>query len=379
MTLNGIDISGWQAGINLAAVPLDFAICKATEGTNYVSPDCARQVEQLHSAGRLAGTYHYINGSGAQAEAQFYINNISNWVHHDVIALDWESYGNSAWGNVGYLDAVTAEVIRLTGVPPILYGSASVYGQLAQVAQHYNCGVWVAQYADMNPTGYQETPWNEGAYDCAIRQYSSSGSLPGYGGSLDMDKFYGDAAAWNAYAHSDGSSAPAPTVTIPTPPTANMGGGDTYTVQNGDTLSGIAAKFGTSYQHLAEINGIANPDVIYPGQVLKVDSAAQGGGSGTYTVQPGDTLSAIAAAHGTSVAAIASANGISNPDLIYVGQVLTISGSAPAPTSGGSYTVQSGDTLSGIAERFGTSVQDLVNKNGISNPDMIYVGQVINY
>ena len=194
-----------------------------------------------------------------------------------------------------------------------------------------------------------------------------------------MDKFYGDAAAWNAYAHSDGSSAPAPTVTIPTPPTANMGGGDTYTVQNGDTLSGIAAKFGTSYQHLAEINGIANPDVIYPGQVLKVDSAAQGGGSGTYTVQPGDTLSAIAAAHGTSVAAIASANGISNPDLIYVGQVLTISGSAPAPTSGGSYTVQSGDTLSGIAERFGTSVQDLVNKNGISNPDMIYVGQVINY
>ena len=227
MALNGIDISNWQAGINLSAVPLDFVIAKATEGTNYVSPDCSRQIEQARSAGKLCGTYHYINGSGAQAEAQYYINNIKNWVKKDVLALDWESTGNAAWGNVGYLDAVTAEVIRLTGVPPILYGSASVYGQLAQVAQKYNCGLWIAQYADMNATGYQDTPWNEGAYGCAIRQYSSSGRLDGYNGNLDLDKFYGDANAWNAYAHSDGSSAPAPAITIPVPPTVDTSGGDT--------------------------------------------------------------------------------------------------------------------------------------------------------
>lgn len=380
MALNGIDVSNWQNGINLSAVPLDFVIAKATEGTNYVSPDCSRQIEQARAAGKLCGTYHYINGSGAQAEAQYYVNNIKNWVKKDVIALDWEPTGNSAWGNVGYLDDVVAEVIRLTGVQPLLYGSASVYGQIAQVAKKYNCGLWVAQYADMNATGYQETPWNEGAYGCAIRQYSSSGRLDGYDGNLDLDKFYGDANAWNAYAHSDGSSAPAPAITIPVPPTVNTSGGDTYTVRSGDTLSGIAAKYGTTYQHLAQINGIADPNRINVGQVLRIDSAPQTGGSGTYTVQPGDNLSAIAQRFGSSVNAIASASGIGNPNLIYPGQVLTIpgAGSAPAPSSR-TYVVKSGDTLSGIAASLGTTYQNLAAINGIKDPNFIQVGQTIRY
>ena len=60
-------------------------------------------------------------------------------------------------------------------------------------------GLWIAQYANYTPTGYQTTPWNEGAYTCAIRQYSSCGTLAGYGGRLDLDKFYGDKNAWKAY------------------------------------------------------------------------------------------------------------------------------------------------------------------------------------
>lgn len=384
MALNGIDVSSWQAGIDMAAVPADFVIAKATQGNWYVSNDCARQIEQARNAGKLCGTYHYIDGhcGNPQAEAQYYINNIGNWVKKDILALDWEEGDNYAWGNVGYLEAVTAEVIRLTGVPPVLYGSASVYGQLAQVAQKYDCGLWIAQYANMNATGYQDTPWNEGAYGCIIRQYSSSGSLPGYSGPLDINKFYGDAATWNAYAHCDGTSAPAPApeITAPVPPTVDVSGGDTYIVQAGDTLSGIAAKYGTSYQHLAAINGIDDPDRINIGQVLRIDSMAQSGGAGTYTVQPGDNLTAIAQRFGSSVNAIASASGIGNPNLIYPGQVLTIpnSASVPAP-SGNTYTVQSGDTLSGIAARLGTTYQNLAAINGIPDPDRINVGQVIYY
>ena len=75
MALQGIDISDWQHGINLSAVPCDFVISKATEGVNYISPDCARQVEQALSLGKLVGVYHYVNGNGAEAEAQHFVCN----------------------------------------------------------------------------------------------------------------------------------------------------------------------------------------------------------------------------------------------------------------------------------------------------------------
>ena len=97
----------------------------------------------------------------------------------------------------------------------------------------------------------------------------------------------------------------------------------TYTVKSGDTLSGIAAKYGTSYQHLAEINGITNPNLIYPGQVIKINGNMDNAAI-TYTVQSGDTLSGIAAKYGTTYQHLAEINGIANPNLIYPGQVIII-------------------------------------------------------
>lgn len=105
---------------------------------------------------------------------------------------------------------------------------------------------------------------------------------------------------------------------------------------------------------------------------------------GTYTVRAGDTLTAIAARFGVSPSALARANGIANPNLIYVGQRLVIpgaSGSSPSGQSGqpsafeGYYIVQPGDTLSKIAARYGTTVRILMRLNGLSNPDRIWVGQ----
>ncbi len=90
-----------------------------------------------------------------------------------------------------------------------------------------------------------------------------------------------------------------------------------------------------------------------------------------YTVQFGDTLSEIAQLFGTSVDAIAQANGIENPDLIFADQTLCV----PVGPSVFVYTVRSGDTLSEIAQRFGTTVEVLVEANGIENPDLIFPGQ----
>lgn len=96
-----------------------------------------------------------------------------------------------------------------------------------------------------------------------------------------------------------------------------------------------------------------------------------------YTVQPGDTLTRIAARFGTTVSAIAEANGLANPNLIYVGQVLLIpAGSSPSPTSP-IHVVRPGETLYRIALRYGTTVERLMALNHLSNPHRIFAGQIL--
>lgn len=197
MAMQGIDISGWQAGIDLSKVPCDFAIVKATQGVGFVSDVCDAQVEQAIGLGKPFGFYHYADGSGAQAEADFFVDHCAGYFGKGIPCIDWESAENSAWGNTGYLKQLVQRVIDRTGVKPLIYASAGSFPW--DVAQALDCGAWVAQYASNNATGYQDSPWNEGAYDCAIRQYSSAGRLAGYNGNLDLDKAYMDADGWAKY------------------------------------------------------------------------------------------------------------------------------------------------------------------------------------
>ena len=94
----------------------------------------------------------------------------------------------------------------------------------------------------------------------------------------------------------------------------------THVVKNGETLSGIASKYGTTYQNLANLNGLSNPNYIYVGQQLKVSGTASA--SRSYTVRSGDNLSSIASKLSTTYQALAQKNGLSNPNLIYPGQNL---------------------------------------------------------
>ncbi|MFL2146578.1 LysM peptidoglycan-binding domain-containing protein [Desemzia sp. FAM 24101] len=168
-----------------------------------------------------------------------------------------------------------------------------------------------------------------------------------------------------------------------------------YTIQSGDTLSGIARKYNTTVANLKSLNSLKS-DTIYVGQKLTVNGSVKdeskpstgntsntgtstGTSTGQYTIQSGDTLSSLARKYNTTVANLKSLNGLKS-DTIYIGQKLTVNGSVKEEskpstgTSTGQYTIQSGDTLSGIARKYNTSVANLKSLNGLKT-DAIYVGQ----
>lgn len=344
--MQGIDVSNWQNGINLNNLDIDFAICKATQGTGYVSPDCDRQMQQAMKRGLLVGVYHYINGAGAEAEAAHFAKNIKGYLGKAIIVLDWESNQNSAWGNLGYLETLIKKVKELTGVTPFIYASKSVFPW--DLAKKYGCGTWVAQYANNNATGLQDKPWNEGAYSCGIRQYSSTGRLKGWGGNLDLNKAYISKEAWMKAAAVGGNVQAVPT---PAAPDTSVDGRDVL-----DLVAGVwrgefgdnevrKEKLGSRYD---EVQALVNHIDKAPAAELAKEVWA-----GKY--RNGSERKAVLAHRYNEVAAIVNGN-VSN---------------------GETYTVKSGDTLSKIASKYGTTYQKLAEKNGIKDPNKIYVGQRI--
>ena len=161
-----------------------------------------------------------------------------------------------------------------------------------------------------------------------------------------------------------------------------------HVVRPGENLFRIALRYGVTVDALAAINGLSNVSRIYVGQRLAIPTGDAASSTtapaGVHVVRRGENLFRIALRYGVTYQAIAAANGIANPNHIYVGQRLAIPGrgstSAPppqAPSSGQAYTVRRGDTLSAIALRFGVSAWTLAQVNGIRSPSLIYVGQVL--
>ena len=159
------------------------------------------------------------------------------------------------------------------------------------------------------------------------------------------------------------------------------GGYFIYLVARGDTLKGLATRFGVTVEQLLAWNtDIKNVNLIYEGQRLTVwvtappppPTTPPPASGQVYYVQKGDTLRKIAAKFNTTVDAILKVNNIANPNVIYVGQAINLPGSLS------SYVVQKGDTLKIIANRYGTTVEKLLGLNPeIKNQNLIYVGQII--
>ena len=323
--MRGVDVSNWQCDIDTYALDADFVVAGATWGIggfnntcliNGVNQAANYQLGRATDSGKSIGVYHYAMGRDANAEADFFVDNVRGYVGNAVLVLDWESQDNSQFGNGAWIETWVRHVHDRTQVWPIVYVQVSALGQLTSFVREH-CGVWVAQYASMAVTGYQERPWLYGAYGEAMRQYTSNGYVLGYAGRLDLNYFRGERWQWDAYARGDGAN-----VSVPETNTGgNVAQSACVVVASGDTLSGIAERTGLLPWQLWHGYASGNPAVIYPGETVCYGGAvaARPDTARTHTVVSGESLWSI---FGGDWARVASLNGLSNPNLIYPGQIL---------------------------------------------------------
>lgn len=307
--LKGIDISKWQAGIDLSSIDTDFVICKATEGVGYTDKNCDGFYQKAKSLGKKLGVYHFARpdlGNSAIDEADYFVKETKGYHKEAILVLDWES-GNLK--DVTWAKKWLDRVYEKTGVKPLIYMSASVMRSAdwsSVVKADY--GLWVANYGAnngvANESAFNKYPLKYWTF-YALWQYTSVGRLSGYNANLDLNYFSGDKAAWDKYA--GGSPSTSTSTTKPVEKSVDelareviagkYGNGDArkqalgnrydevqarvneilgtnkaeyYTVVSGDNLTKIAKKYGTTVNQLVAWNNIANPNLIYAGQKLRV-------------------------------------------------------------------------------------------------------------
>lgn len=289
--------------------------------------------------------------------------------------MDYETFGGVSIEESERIAEVFLETVkRLTNKEVILYSDLSNTRDRFSRSIADNYELWLAYYGDYNALRDIQTSW---ATWIGV-QYTDRGTVPGIKGYVDRDLYTEDIFL------SDTSELPNIESLNDSINTESI----YYIVKRGDTLSEIASRYGTTAQEIANINSIENPNLIYPGQVLKIltnstinGSETRATGSISYTVKRGNTLSQIANDYGVTVSHIVELNDIQNPNLIYPGEKLRITESTNETLNpvlqNNYYAVQRGDTLSSIARKYNVTVQYLVILNGIRNPNLIYAGQII--
>lgn len=324
MALYGIDISYWQRNNYKKLIDeegKDFVIARAAFNKD-VDAYCDKIYQYAKKQGKLLGFYFFPLNKNYSAvdHARWAYEQVKGYIGEAIPMLDWEAYRENGVdyvnvGDIAWAKAWLDEFYRLSGVRPVVYASASVINgyDWSSVAKDY--GLWIAGYPNKYNVDYPPTPstsdmpYGIGAWAFwAIWQYSSSN------GKLDRDIANMDATAWRKYAAVNGEAKPTPQPTPQPQPAkktneqmadeviAGEWGNDEerkqsltaagynydaiqaivnqklgantiyYSVRRGDTLSGIATRYGTTWQKIYADNKdkIKDPDVIYPSQVLVI-------------------------------------------------------------------------------------------------------------
>lgn len=339
----GIDISTYQKGINLAKAKSEgvrFAILRAgfTGYGNGVSKAIDNQFENHYhnckANGIGVGAYWFSRATtyeNGRAEAEYMYNNCLKGKQFEYpIAIDVEdSYYQAKAGKGAVTSAIKGfcEYLEAKGYYVCIYANTNWFNNHINTGELSRYDKWVASWGKVKPANPSGGLWQFGGETNLIRTNKVAGM------TVDQNYAYYDYSSIMKQKGLNGFSASSNVVPsepvkpqvqhTPQPTNAE----EIYIVKSGDTLSGIASKYGTTYQALAQYNGIVNPNVIYAGQKIRIpngNSTPKTSAEVVYTVKAGDTLSGIASKYGTTYQHLAQVNNIANPNKIYVGQKIVI-------------------------------------------------------
>lgn len=344
--LKGIDVSRWQTYINWdrAARNVDFAVIKigGSDDGLYLDSFAQRNVMEAREHGLPFGVYVYLGGVHKSDEE---VAHIKNMIHSigglqagEFLALDWEEHHPQ---ETKYMTNIVSKLIDAGFAAPLIYMSLSrVRGNDWSELVAMGCKLWVAAWGDNDDKPEDHEIPREGSLgawsDWAIWQFSSTGSVAGIPGRVDLNIFKGDESHFNKLGKSTRVKQP---YAIPVhKPALDPKNHKVYVVKSGDSLSKIANRYGRTWQDLWAINRdvVSQPNKIFSGQKLRVWGATHKNppvptavkASRTYIVKPGDNLSEIARRHGySSWREIYDVNQKTigqNPNKIYPGQSLRL-------------------------------------------------------
>lgn len=374
----GIDVSDWQGYIDYNQVKnsgIEIVYIKSSQGNSIKDPYFEINYKNAKANNLKVGFYHFLTATNvAQAEEQavFFASVISGKQVDCKLAMDYEQFNGVGKEQINQIAmAFIQKVKELTKKQVIiysnLYNSESTFNsQLASQGE-----LWIAYYGDYRNLQNVNSAWKT----FIGVQYTDRGVVPGIRGNVDRDLFTQEIFLDD-------------TSEIPNTENPNNNYNTEtvfYTVKRGDTLWRIAQQYGTTIQQIAQLNGIKNVNLIYPGQVLRIHTNSNVHGSESnstsktyYTIKRGDTLWGISKRYGVTVQNLVDWNNIKTPNLIYPGQRLILYGNFNSSNNRVSYyTVQKGDSLWRIARRYRTCARRIARINGLRSANMIYPGLVL--
>jgi len=313
---DGIDVSEWQGEIaweEVARAGIRVAYIRASEGNNYQDQYAIDNYNGAKENGIRVGFYHYLTATNEEEaidQAEFFVSTIKGLNVDCKLAMDFESFDGLTNVEINNISRTfLEEVQRLSGKEVIVYSDAFNARNTFSESLAEDYPIWVADYYVEEPADGNWETWDG-------FQYTDEGRIEGIEGNVDRDYFTSGVFLSDTRAIS--------TTTTPDRETRTT----TITVERGDTLSRIAEEYYTSYQYLAKINNIENPNLIFVGQQLIVPQLENNNINETshvlYIVQRGNTLTGIAREFGVSISDIVRLNDIANPNLIFIGEVLKI-------------------------------------------------------
>ena len=375
------------------------------------------QVASAIAQGKRAHTYIYFEVGNSQAVAKAALDRYLPRIQtpkNSIVALDYESgaaasiltgydsngkpiYASTPWEIQTNTDAILYGMrrVKAAGYTPMYYSYKPYtlkHVDYKRIIKEFPNSLWIAAYPNYEVTPVPNYSFFPSMDGISVFQFTSTYVAGGLDGNVDLTGITD-----NGYGKQKGQEVKPNTATP-----AIENGKEANEVKGNDVEVGMTVKvnFGAKNYATGEtipqwvkgqphkiiqkngdtvlLDGIMSWLSVHDVETIDASTSQPTTPAKSYIVKQGDTLSGIASNLGTNWQELARQNSLSNPNMIYAGQVIRFIGGQYGATAR-NYTVRSGDNLSSIASRLGTTVQSLVSMNGISNPNLIYAGQTLNY